>query len=219
MPPPVDQIDSLDNVVGVPYHHDGPYEATLASRNRNKKRSPVEAVRESNMEALKATPYENVQDSLVKHVPLQGTASIPSGQKDLAGRTMNYEEGADLMRETDAPGGAYRRYEHIAYLPEDYKGKGEPSFTIEKGLKDHRQTDVNMEAGHGSSTSAYEMQPGRKRGLSLQHKDGGSRFQEVGFDLPAEGSGVRRSNTTGAGNRLEGLKRRLGSLRRKDREV
>jgi hypothetical protein len=28
----------------------------------------------------------------------------------LDGKPMNYEEGADLMRESDAPGGAYKRW-------------------------------------------------------------------------------------------------------------
>lgn len=75
--------------------------------------SPVEAVRESNNEALRATPREYIQDSLEKHVPLQGTAIIPPGMADMRGDTMNYEEGADLMREKDAPGGAYKRYDFI----------------------------------------------------------------------------------------------------------
>jgi hypothetical protein len=111
---PADSIDILDNIgIGGAYHHEGPYDATLAARNKNKKFSPVEAVKESNMEALKATPYERVQDSLVKHVPLSGTAVIPPGMSDFNGNTMNYEEGADLMREQDAPGGAYGRYDHV----------------------------------------------------------------------------------------------------------
>jgi hypothetical protein len=109
-----DTIDSLDvTSIGGAYHHAGPYDATLAGRNTNKLYSPVEAVRDSNAEALRATPREYVQDSLVKHVPLQGTATIPPGEKDVGGRTMRYDEGADLMREPDAPGGAYRRYDFI----------------------------------------------------------------------------------------------------------
>jgi hypothetical protein len=34
-----DQIDALDNIGGV-YHHDGPYDATLASRNRDARHAP-----------------------------------------------------------------------------------------------------------------------------------------------------------------------------------
>jgi hypothetical protein len=73
--------------------------------------SPVAAVKHSNMEALKATPREFVQDSLEKHVPLQGTAMVPPGERYFGGRIMRYEEGADVMREADAPGGAYGRWE------------------------------------------------------------------------------------------------------------
>lgn len=112
---PIDIIDTLDITGpgrGFMYHHDGPYDATLASRNRNKKYSPVEAVKDSNMEALRATPREYVQDSLIKHVPLQGTAVIPPGMRDLAGRTMDYQEGTDMMREgaTNGNASAYKRW-------------------------------------------------------------------------------------------------------------
>lgn len=106
---PIDIIDTLDST-GT-FHHEGPYDATMASRNRNKKYSPVEAVKDTNMEALKATPHEYVQDSLVKHVPLQGTAVVPPGMQDIAGRTMEYQEGTDMMREGAAGGGQYKRWE------------------------------------------------------------------------------------------------------------
>lgn len=114
---PADVIDSLDTVgIGAPYHHEGPYDATLASRNKNRRYAPVEAVREGNMAALRATPREHIKDSLTRHVPLQGVATIPPGHRDIAGRTMDYEEGADLMREPDAAGGAYRRWKDYEYV-------------------------------------------------------------------------------------------------------
>jgi hypothetical protein len=112
--PGADSIDVLDrSFLGGAYHHEGPYDATLLARNTSYQSSPVEAVRGTNNEALKATPRENIRDALEKHVPLQGTAIIPPGQAGLDGRTMQYEEGADLMREPDAPGGAYKRWEHV----------------------------------------------------------------------------------------------------------
>lgn len=112
-----DQIDALDNVgFGGAYHHGGPYDATLASRNRDKRYAPVEAVKETNMMALRATPKERIQDSLRHHVPLHGTAEVPPGMTDAFGRVMDFEEGADLMREPDAPGGAYKRYDHIVCI-------------------------------------------------------------------------------------------------------
>lgn len=107
--PGADLIDSLDDSFDNRYHHEGPYDATLLSRNTSYLTSPVEAVRGTNEEALRATPRENIRDALDKHVPLQGTAVIPPGMCGLDGRPMNYEEGADLMREPDAPGGAYKR--------------------------------------------------------------------------------------------------------------
>jgi hypothetical protein len=110
--PGTDMIDSLDSIGGS-YHHGGPYDATLLSRNLNPKSSPVAAVQWSNSEALKATPKEYVRDALTKHIPLQGTAVIPSGELGPDGLPMNYKEGADLMREPDAEGGAYKRWEDV----------------------------------------------------------------------------------------------------------
>jgi hypothetical protein len=112
--PGADTIDVLDkSMIGGAYHHEGPYDATLLARNTNYKNSPVEAVRGTNAEAIRATPRENIKDSLDKHVPLQGTGVIPPGMAGLDGREMEYEEGADLMREPDAPGGAYKRWEGV----------------------------------------------------------------------------------------------------------
>ncbi|CAK7218020.1 hypothetical protein SCUCBS95973_003348 [Sporothrix curviconia] len=160
--PYTDTIDSLDRVGGVVYHHEGPYDATLAAVNKNKKKSPLEAVKDSNLEAIKATPPEYIQDSLVKHVPLQGTSIVPSGLPDRNGHVLYYEEGADLMREADAPGGAYGRYDFVKYHPDDLKGKGEPSYSIEKAIKDQetrrklRKHSSSFSHSQGSPM-AYEM--------------------------------------------------------------
>ncbi|KAI0876896.1 hypothetical protein GGS24DRAFT_498334 [Hypoxylon argillaceum] len=137
--PQPDQIDALD-AIGPAYHHAGPYDAALASRNRDARHAPLAAVAASNREALKATPAANVADAVGRGVPLQGTASVPPGEVDYQGRVMRYEEGADVMREGDAAGGAYRRYEHVQYHPEDLKGKGEPSYTMERDLKDGKKS-------------------------------------------------------------------------------
>jgi len=77
------------------------------------------------MEAIKATPREFIDDSLTKHVPLQGTAVVPPGMADMRGHVMSYEEGADLMREKDAPGGAYKRWDFVVSdLPTDVDSLG-----------------------------------------------------------------------------------------------
>lgn len=115
---PPDPIDVLDNTSPAgAYHHGGPYDATLLSRNLNPKYSPLAAVRDSNMAALEATPREFVDDALTKHVPLQGTSSVPPGQRDLKGAVMRYEDGADMMREEGSHGGAYKRWPGLVSLP------------------------------------------------------------------------------------------------------
>jgi hypothetical protein len=117
--PGADIIDNLDrSVVGGAYHHGGPYDATLLARNTSSEISPVAAVKETNAEALRATPKEHVRDALDKHVPLQGTAVIPPGGLDLSGKEMEYEEGADLMREESAEGGAYKRWPGMVCAPD-----------------------------------------------------------------------------------------------------
>lgn len=202
-----DIIDSLDTIGGT-YHHGGPYDATLASRNINQKYSPVAAVKTTNEEAIRATPREFIQDSLQHHVPLQGTAVIPPGGVDPRGRVMDYEEGADLMREADAAGGAYKRWDGVRYHPDDLKGKGEPSYTLERDLK-QKQRYINP-AGE------YELQSPRHSRLQRQRRRSSG---HLGDDSLASGSSfnqtsVQRSNTTG--KRLsDGLKRRIGSLRKK----
>ena len=105
-----DSIDQLDNVGGK-YHHDGPFDPTLLARNTEFLYSPVEAVAGTTEEALRATPREKVIDSVRRHRPLDGVATIPPGVTDSTGRTFNYEEGTDLMIEGD-----YKRWPGIVSL-------------------------------------------------------------------------------------------------------
>jgi hypothetical protein len=102
-----DVIDRLDAAGFARYHHEGPYDAASIARNKHVKYAPIEAVRESNEEALRATPRENITDAVTKHRPLEGVANIPPGMPDRFGRVLDYEEGADLQRE---PGGDYKRW-------------------------------------------------------------------------------------------------------------
>ncbi|KAI9698488.1 MAG: hypothetical protein M1836_004069 [Candelina mexicana] len=193
--PGTDTIDNLDTTGGY-YHHEGPFDAALLSRNLRAASSPVEALRRSNAEALKATPRENIQDSIERHRPLDGVAYVPPGLKDKFGRTYNYKEGADLQREE---GGDLGRWPGIKYLPEDLKGKGEPSYTLEKALKEHKQNGHRRVASDGSS--AYEMTPRSTRpqssGGDFVHRRSQSEWQ----------SDIRR---TGSGNdAAQGLTRRI----------
>ncbi|KAH6853570.1 hypothetical protein B0I37DRAFT_409728 [Chaetomium sp. MPI-CAGE-AT-0009] len=224
---PSDTIDKLD--ISGPsssvYHHSGPFDAALKERNTNKKYAPVEAVKETNAKALKATPPEYIQDSLVKHMPLQGTAVIPPGMQDMAGRTMDYEEGADLMREKDAAGGAYKRWEHIHYRDDDLKGKGEPSFSHDQARRGKQRATSSPSDAAG--TVSYEMQPAvssssrghghrgkGEEGVTLRQRSVSNGDVEAHGEGEAGSSGLRRSNS--AGKKLaQSLKRRLGSLRKR----
>ena len=109
--PGADMIDRLDPAVGgIAYHHEGPYDAALMSRNRNPKHAPLGALETSNAEALKATPQENIKDALDRHKPLDGVAVVPPGEKDRFGRVYKYEEGADLMHEPSSGDAGYKRW-------------------------------------------------------------------------------------------------------------
>lgn len=94
-----DIIDQLDNVGFYSYHHEGPYDAVRPERNLVSQHSPLEAVKESNEEAIRATPPEKIIDSLNSHRPLDGTAFFPPGTVDRNGQTYDYEEGSNMMND------------------------------------------------------------------------------------------------------------------------
>ncbi len=110
--PGPDTIDRLDNVMGS-YHHEGPYDATLLARNISPAISPLQAVRSSNRETLRATPIEKVKDSIERHRPLEGVAALPPGMRDVSGRKLEYEEGPNLMIEN---GGNYKRWPGVVCI-------------------------------------------------------------------------------------------------------
>lgn len=94
-----DIIDQLDDVTNYSYHHEGPYDAVYPERNRISQRSPLEAVRESNEEALRATPRDKITDCLNSHRPLDGVAFFSPGETDRNGQTYSYEEGSNMMND------------------------------------------------------------------------------------------------------------------------
>ena len=104
------------------------------------------------------------------------------------------------------------------YLSEDYKGKGEPSFSIEKALKDHEHDTHRRVLSDGNSE--YEMQTRTRPEASRRRSASGCNAgQGTASALRAEEFGggsvsVRRSNTTGR-RVSEGLKKKFGSLRRR----
>ncbi|KAF6233488.1 hypothetical protein HO173_008420 [Letharia columbiana] len=200
-----DTIDRMDTVGG--FHHDGPYEATLLARNISSVNSPVEAVSTTNEEALRATPREMIRDSVEKHRPLDGVAMVPPGKEDRYGNVYDYEEGTDMMIENSPEGGAYKRWPGVQYLPEDLKGKGEPSYSLEKALKQHKLHSRHVSDGNNAiemTTPATQRRPMSVEGQSRPVSDG-QKYADWE-------QGVRRSSS-GAGK----LRRRFGSLRlRKD---
>lgn len=95
---PPDTIDTLDvSFLGYgPYHHEGPYDATLASR-QVPGCAPLDAVKYTNSQALAATPRANIIDSLTRGVPLQGVGMVPPGVVGPGGQIFDYEED-DIMK-------------------------------------------------------------------------------------------------------------------------
>ncbi|KAF3764683.1 hypothetical protein M406DRAFT_356623 [Cryphonectria parasitica EP155] len=210
-----DTIDRLDDTsFGGHYHHGGPYDATRPSFNRNRKLSPLAATKEGNKAAWEATPRELQLDAILKGRPLDGVGIVPPGERALNGQKMDYEEGEDLMREMNPGGGAYKRWPDLQYNPNDLKGKGEPGFTIDNERKRLEAADV----GRSRSTrdrerrGDYEMVPqrpmrdGKNPALVRQRSSSASA-------VIASSSSTSRPRS--GSNLAEGLKRRLGSLRRK----
>lgn len=198
-----DTIDNLDTIGAGAYHHSVPYDATLLARN-NTRDSPLAALKDSNEETLKATPQENIMDSVRGHRPLDGVAAYPPGSVDrLTGQRYDYQQGENMMIDNNPGGGAYKRYAGLIYHPDDIKGKGEPSYSIEKALKEHRISD---DGGHRKDMAeAIE--------LTSQHRRSGSgriSIDEDGSSVQRSGSFSKRLSGSGAG-----LKKRIGSLRKK----
>ena len=210
-----DTVDALDTVGGG-YHHQGPFDATLFARNNSARVSPIVAVTGSNAEALRATPREKVMDSVQGHRPLDGVAAYPPGAADRNGHVYKYQEGENMMVEGAPEGGAYRRWPGVQYLPEDVKGKGEPSYSVEKALKEHnasgpgKQTsgDIEMTSRPRSSRTGARRSPELYRHNSVGATDPSSHNTGWGDSEP----GVSR---TGGSRRLSGgIKRRIGSIRK-----
>jgi hypothetical protein len=217
----VDSIDQLAGIEGA-YHHQGPYDVASQARNRYEKDSPIAALATSNAEALKATPRENIIDAVRHHRPLDGIAQVPPGVPDRNGEVYEYEEGTDMQRGTGDD--ALRQWSgyvvsssflvyvqtnnYQTYHPDDRKGKGEPSYSIEKALKDHKR------AGSGGDIELVT----RSRPISGENFKTRSRASSganaaTGTDQSyAEWETSLRRSSSGKASKLV---RKLGSLRRR----
>lgn len=199
-----DIIDRLDKSGVSRYHHEGPYDAASIARNKDKKYSPVAAVQESNDEALRATPRENIADAVDRHRPLEGVATVPPGMPDKFGRVLNYEEGTDMQRDP-LNRGDYKRIPGMDYHPDDLKGKGEPSYSEDQARKDKKRT----------GDSGTEMKTRHSHSKSAGYTDATAVPAE---SFEAEASGIGRSNSTSK-NMGTALKKRFGSLRRRKHDA
>ncbi|KAJ5555383.1 hypothetical protein N7535_007818 [Penicillium sp. DV-2018c] len=112
-----DIIDQLDDVTSFSYHHEGPYDAARPERNRVSQYSPLEAVKESNAEALRATPHHKIVDALDSHRPLDGVAFYPPGTVDRQGQEYTYEEGSNMMNDY----GNFMRLPGVKFTDDDFK--------------------------------------------------------------------------------------------------
>jgi Pal1 cell morphology protein len=202
-----DIIDALDNVGGASYHHPGPYDATLYARNNNFHTSPVQAVAGTNAEALKATPREKIIDSVQGHRPLDGVASFPPGTTDRNGHIYQYEEGDNMMigGGHEPEGGAYKRWPGVQYSKDDIKGKGEPSYSIEKALKENeKESKKNGEGEGGIEMTSHQSVEGRE----LRNISGGS-WGDAEGDVSGTAVGSFSKRLSGGG-----LRKRIGSIKK-----
>ncbi|KAL4883740.1 hypothetical protein BJY04DRAFT_184272 [Aspergillus karnatakaensis] len=112
-----DIIDRLDTAAVSSYHHEGPYDAVYPERNKHSTHSPLEALRESNAEALRATPHHKIADSIKRHRPLDGVAFFPPGSTDHEGQTYEYTEGWNMMNDF----GNFARCPGMKFTDEDFR--------------------------------------------------------------------------------------------------
>ncbi|KAJ5475288.1 hypothetical protein N7539_008354 [Penicillium diatomitis] len=112
-----DIIDRLDDASFGAYHHEGPFDAASPQRNRVSKNSPIEAVKDSIEETLRATPRDKIIDTIESHRPLDGVAYFPPGTTDREGQTYQYEEGSNMMDEY----GLFMRTPGKKFTDEDFK--------------------------------------------------------------------------------------------------
>jgi hypothetical protein len=219
--PGPDMIDRLDPAIGgVAYHHEGPYDAALFARNRNDKHAPLKALESSNEEALKATPKENIKDAVERHKPLDGVAIVPPGQPDRFGRTYDYEEGADLMHEGSSGDTGYKRWPGKDYDPDDLKGESEPSFSLDRALRAHTINEDGIEMEDRAQMKKDYKE--RERKGMLDRRDpveiAGGEGAYADMEIAAAG-GSSKDADVGVRKSVGGsLKKRIGSLRRKNKD-
>jgi len=218
-----DTVDQLDDA-GPAYHHSGPYDATLLARNTSNESSPVFAVAGTNAEALKATPREKIIDSVRGHKPLDGVATYLPGETDPNGQVYDYQQGENLMTDGNPGGGAYKRWPGVRYHPDDIKGKGEPSYSIEKALKEHKRNSMDGQGHRKSGSQEIEMTSRPRRSHDVARTSTGAEYDPEnpmwGDGEQSRFHGIGRS-ASGKEKRMSGggLKKRFGSIKEKIKDA
>jgi len=190
--PGVDLIDSLDGSPFGQYHHEGPFDATLASRNQNPHYAPVAAVAESNAQALNATSPEHIRDAMQGHRPLDGFAEVPPGEADRTGRRYDYRE-TNLMTDEGGDLGKYKNLQD-KYTP--------------IGVDEELQKRDQYELRNGSTTA----QSGTSTAIEMEDHPKAKKNVEI-QEAEVEGEGSHHASKRHSLS--DGLKKRIGSLRRK----
>ncbi|KAK4550367.1 hypothetical protein LTR36_003334 [Oleoguttula mirabilis] len=214
--PGADTIDRLDPALGGrAYHHEGPYDAASLARNTGRN-APIAALVGSNQEALKATPRENIRDAVERHKPLDGVADVPPGEADQFGRTYQYEEGTDMMREGTSGDAGYKRWPGKQYDPEDLKGQSEPTFSLDRALRAHKIDDDGIEMEDREHINKDFRKAERKGTLDardpVQIAGSDAKYADMEYANNAHAREYEEG-LRGHGSLKEGLKRRIGSLR------
>ena len=93
------------------------------------------------------------------------------------------------------------------YLPQDLKGKGEPSYSIEKALKEHKNQSHRRTVSDGQVN--VEMTTPRPTSSDSAAQP------IIDEERYADWEGARRRNSTGRRESGGILRKRFGSLRRK----
>jgi hypothetical protein len=139
-------------------------------------------------------------DSIRGHRPLDGVAAYAPGEVDRNGHIYNYEQGDNMMISGGNPaGGAYKRWPGVQYHPDDIKGKGEPSYSIEKALRG--EADLK---GHRKALSGEDIEMTSR---PIYPEDGLS--NAAGNDpMWGDGEEPRMRRRTGS------LKKKLGSVKK-----
>jgi len=193
--PTTDLIDSLDQALPgqAPYHHEGPFDATLVSRNMNPKVSPVAALAESNAAALQATDPEKIRMAIESHRPLEGVAEVPPGEVDRKGRRYDYVE-SNLMTEE---GGNLGKIVNVGHVDPEIEEK----LLAEKNRGFYEVGAAGPVKGDASGIE-LEDRPKNKKSVEIS--------EQTVLDLDEHEHHHNKRHSLG-----EGIKRRIGSLRRK----